>query len=74
MKYSTNILINHSVNNPEISYTLFERNQFSLLTSGLVGSNDTYSDEVVHSGHWDDFSYSLGQFHLSGCRAWLKCL
>jgi len=23
MKYSTNILINHSVNNPEISYILF---------------------------------------------------
>jgi Flp pilus assembly protein TadD len=42
---------------------LFERNRFSLLTSGLVGSNDTYSDEVVHSGLWDDFSYSLGQFH-----------
>ena len=42
---------------------LFERNRFSLLTSGLVGSNNTYSDEVVHSGLWKDFSYSLGQFH-----------
>jgi len=42
---------------------LFERNRFSLLTSGLVGSNNTYSDEVVHSGLWDNFSYSLGQFH-----------
>jgi tetratricopeptide (TPR) repeat protein len=42
---------------------LFERNKFSLLTSGIVGSNNTYSDEVVHSGLWDNFSYSLGQFH-----------
>lgn len=42
---------------------LFQRNRFSLLASGLVGSNDTYGDEVVHSGLWDDFSYSLGQFH-----------
>jgi hypothetical protein len=43
--------------------SLFQRNQFSLLASGLVGSNDTYSDEVVHSGIWNNFSYSLGQFH-----------
>jgi tetratricopeptide (TPR) repeat protein len=42
---------------------LFNRNRFSLLASGLVGSNDTYADEVVHSGLWDDFSYSLGQSH-----------
>ena len=42
---------------------LFERDRFSLLASGLVGSNDTYSNETVHSGLWDDFSYSLGQFH-----------
>jgi tetratricopeptide (TPR) repeat protein len=42
---------------------LFQRNRFSLLSSGLVGSNDTYGDEVVHSGLWDKLSYSLGQFH-----------
>lgn len=42
---------------------LFQRNRFSLLASGLVGSQDTYSDEVVHSGSWDKFSYSLGQLH-----------
>lgn len=42
---------------------LFQRNRFGLLASGLVGNNGTYSDEVVHSGLWDDFSYSLGQFH-----------
>jgi hypothetical protein len=28
-----------------------------------VGSQDTYADEVVHSGLWKDWSYSLGQFH-----------
>ena len=43
--------------------SLFQRNRFSLLASSLVGSNDTYSDEVVHSGIWNNFSYSLGQFH-----------
>jgi tetratricopeptide (TPR) repeat protein len=42
---------------------LFQRDRFSFLASGLVGSNETYSDEVVHSGLWNHFSYSLGQFH-----------
>jgi tetratricopeptide (TPR) repeat protein len=42
---------------------LFQRNRFSLLASGLIGGNNTYSDEIVQSGLWKDFSYSLGQFH-----------
>ncbi|MGR9086553.1 MAG: FecR domain-containing protein [Gammaproteobacteria bacterium] len=42
---------------------LFTRNRFALQASGLYGSNDTWSDEVVHSGVWDSFSYSMGQFH-----------
>ncbi|MEQ1638012.1 MAG: tetratricopeptide repeat protein [Methylococcales bacterium] len=42
---------------------LFARNRFALQGSGFYGSNDTVSDEVVHSGVWDRFSYSLGQFH-----------
>ena len=42
---------------------LFTRDGFSLQTSGVVGSLDTYGDEVVHSGLWKNFSYSLGQFH-----------
>jgi len=29
----------------------------------VAGSNDTYGDEVIQSGVWDRFSYSLGQFH-----------
>ena len=43
--------------------SLFQRNRFSLLASGLVGSNEAYSDKVVHSGIWNNLSYSLGQFH-----------
>lgn len=42
---------------------LFTRNRFALQASGFYGSRDTVSDEVVHSGVWDRFSYSLGQFH-----------
>lgn len=42
---------------------LFNRSRFSTLLSGLAGSRDTYSDEAVHSGILDNFSYSLGQFH-----------
>ncbi|MGH9896246.1 MAG: tetratricopeptide repeat protein, partial [bacterium] len=43
--------------------SLFLRNRLSLLGSGLVGSNETYGDEVVQSGIWNNLSYSLGQFH-----------
>lgn len=42
---------------------LFTRNRFALQASGFYGSRDTISDEVVQSGVWDRFSYSLGQFH-----------
>ncbi|MGZ8956113.1 MAG: tetratricopeptide repeat protein, partial [Methylovulum sp.] len=42
---------------------LYARNRLALQVSGLYGSNDTKSDEVVQSGVWDRFSYSLGQYH-----------
>ena len=42
---------------------LFTSDRFTLQTSGVVGSNDTYGDEAVHSGLWRNFSYSLGQYH-----------
>ncbi|MGH9959615.1 MAG: TonB-dependent receptor, partial [Pyrinomonadaceae bacterium] len=42
---------------------LFLRDQFRLLTSGFVGSQETYADEAVHSALWKRLSYSLGQFH-----------
>ena len=43
---------------------LFTRNRFALQTSAVAGSNDTYGDEVVHSGLWRNFSYSIGQYHF----------
>jgi tetratricopeptide (TPR) repeat protein len=43
---------------------LFNRNRFALLASGVVGSNSTLGDELVHSGVWGRLSYSLGQFHF----------
>jgi tetratricopeptide (TPR) repeat protein len=42
---------------------LFTRNRLTLQASGIYGSNDTWGDEIVHSGIWDRFSYSVGQFH-----------
>ena len=43
---------------------LFTRNRLALQTSAVVGSNDTYGDEITQSGLWRNFSYSLGQFHF----------
>ncbi len=42
---------------------LFTRDRLALQTSGVYGSNNTWGDEVVQSGLWNKFSYSLGQFH-----------
>lgn len=42
---------------------LFARNRFTIQGSGIVGDDNTYGDEVVHSGLWRNLSYSLGQFH-----------
>lgn len=42
---------------------LFARNRLALQASGIVGTNDSYGDEVTQSGLWNKFSYSLGQFH-----------
>lgn len=42
----------------------FQRNKPQLTTSGVVGSNDTYGDEAVLSGIYNQFSYSLGQYHF----------
>jgi tetratricopeptide (TPR) repeat protein len=51
--------------NPSFSEhtALFNRNRFALLTSGIVGENGTWGEEVVHSGVWDKLSYSIGQLH-----------
>ncbi len=42
---------------------LFERNRYSLLLSGIVGSHDTIGDEFVVSAVHDRLSISAGQFH-----------
>ncbi len=42
---------------------LFHRNRLALQASGIIGSNETYGNDLVQSGLWDRFSYSLGQFH-----------
>jgi hypothetical protein len=42
---------------------LFLRNRLALQAAAVVGQNDTFGDEVVHSGVWGRLSYSLGQFH-----------
>jgi hypothetical protein len=43
--------------------SLFNRNRLALQASGVVGNHDTWGDELVQSGVWGQFSYSLGQFH-----------
>ena len=43
---------------------LFLRNRVALQASGVAGSQDTFGEEVVLSGLWNRFSYSLGQFHF----------
>ena len=42
---------------------LFLRDRLALQASGVVGSNETYGDELVQSGVQERFSYSLGQFY-----------
>ncbi len=42
---------------------LFLRNRLDLQTSGVAGTQGTWGDELVHSGIWNRFSYSIGQFH-----------
>lgn len=51
--------------------SLFDRNRFRLLAGAVAGEKDTYGNEVVQSGLWDNFSYSLGQyfFKSDGFRA-----
>jgi Flp pilus assembly protein TadD len=41
----------------------FQRNKPRLYSSGIIGSQNTYGDEIVLSGIEENFSYSAGQFH-----------
>lgn len=42
---------------------LFNRNRISLQAGGVMGGNSTFGDELIASGVYDKFSFSLGQFH-----------
>jgi len=43
--------------------SLFLRNRFALQASGVVGSNETLGDELVHSAVYNKLSYSIGQYY-----------
>ena len=45
-------------------HSLFTRNRLALQLSGVLGNHDTYGNEVTQSGIWNNFSYSIGHFHL----------
>ncbi|CAA9889947.1 TonB-dependent receptor [Candidatus Methylobacter favarea] len=63
----SNILVVDGLGPSALSFNefnpLFARNRFALQTSGIFGSNNTWGEDVVHSGLWNKASYSLGQFH-----------
>ena len=42
---------------------IFNRNRAALQTSGMVGENNTWGEEVVVSGIYDNASFSIGQFY-----------
>ena len=42
---------------------LFLRDRIGLQASGVIGSNSILGNEVIVSGIYDRFSYSIGQFH-----------
>jgi tetratricopeptide (TPR) repeat protein len=44
--------------------TLFNRNRAALVIAGAAGSKGIVADEVMHSGLYNWFSYSLGQHHF----------
>ncbi len=63
----SNLLLLDGLGPTDLSFTefnpLFMRNRAALQAAGIVAGNDTLGDEVVISGLWNRFSYSLGQFH-----------
>ncbi|WP_131655589.1 tetratricopeptide repeat protein, partial [Methylocucumis oryzae] len=42
---------------------LFTRNRHAVQSSAIYGSNNTFGDDAVYSGLWNQLSYSLGQYH-----------
>jgi tetratricopeptide (TPR) repeat protein len=49
---------------------MFTRNRLGLQTSGLVGNNGTFGDEITQFGIWRNLSYSVGQFHYESDGFW----
>jgi len=48
----------------EFSRLLTANDPFTLDAEGLVGTDDTFADNLVAYGIYDNFSYSAGQFHF----------
>ena len=63
----TNLVLLDNLGPSDLSFNeynpLFTRNRTATQASGFVGGNDTWGDEITHSGLWNNISYSLGQFH-----------
>jgi tetratricopeptide (TPR) repeat protein len=63
----SNLFILSSAGPRDLSFNeynpLFNRNRLALQVSGIAGEHDTLGDEIIQSGVWGKFSYSLGQFH-----------
>jgi len=44
--------------------TLFHRNRAAFVLSGIAGNRGIVAEEVIHSGLYNRFSYSVGQVHF----------
>jgi len=42
---------------------LFTRNRLALQANGVAGSEDTWGDELIQSGVYNNWSWSMGQLH-----------
>lgn len=42
---------------------LFTSNRLALQLNGVAGSNSTWGDDLVHNGVYNNWSWSVGQFH-----------
>lgn len=42
---------------------LFTRNRLALQADGIAGNNETWGDELIQNGVYNNWSWSLGQFH-----------
>ena len=63
----SNLLLLSGLGSTSLSFNefnpLFTRDRFTFQASGIMGGNNTWGEDVVHSGLWNKLSYSLGQFH-----------